>query len=288
MPSITGVSGGTLASVVQAQARASSPASSGASTASAASAGNTQDTVTLSAEAQAKLAGGKPFFAAAGAEGAATADAAAVGKSEAKRKHMLSGKLDDREDAIQGRQGKRLERMKKMQVALQDRVGGRVKSESAQKDDRGTSQSERLGKQEEAVKSRAGDRRSLMLEKSKKQGRPVDEQRLDRLGDRVKTEEAQKAGRLEGADERRLVTEKAVKARGADRLKASGGRTEAQTKRLGDRTELQLGKVEARRKRLVRSDAGGEQKIKAQAVSPGATTGSPEAQQAADAKTDVI
>lgn len=283
MPTITGLSGTSLASVAQAQARAATPATA---TKAATSAAPAADTVTLSAEAKAQLAGGKPFFATADAEGTASADSAAVGKNEARRKQLHLAQIKQRASDVQERGAGKLEELTKRGAARKDRIGGRVQDEQSIKKERAGDQVGRLGKQEEATKSRAGDRADLLTEQAKKTGLPVDQGRLDRLGDRVKAEEVRKAGRLEAADERRLVTEAKVKARARDKLKRGDLNTEERTKRIGQQTDKKLGKLEQRVKRLDRSDAGGEQKIKA--TDTAAATSTAEAAQAAATKTDVI
>lgn len=283
MPTITGLSGNALASVAQAQARAATPATS---TKAAAAPAPAADTVTLSAEAKAELAGGKPFFATADAEGTSSADSAAVGKNEAKRKQVRLEQLQQRVSDVQERSAGKLEKVAKRGALRKDRIGDRVKDEQSIKKERAADQTGRLGNQEESVKRRVGDRAELLTEQAKKTGLPVDQARLDRLGDRVKTEELKKSGRLESADERRLINEAQVKSRASDRLKAGSVKQEEREKAIGTRADLKLNKLEQRVKRLDRSDAGGEERIKA--TDAAATTGTAEAAQPAATQTDVI
>lgn len=291
MPTISGVSANALSSLSTAQAAPAAKAQQAAKPATSAKGVDTSDTVKISAETKSELAQGKPFFASADATGAAT-DEASVGKAEERRKMARLEKLQQRSDDVQERGAGKLERLKKRGPARKERIGGRLIEEQATKKERAGDQSKRIGGKEETVKASAADRSKLLIEEAKKRGTPVDQKRLDRIGDRVKDESAQKDTRLEGADARRISKERRVKTRAGVRLEKGGIRDEMRIKASAGNTDKKLNKIEERMKQLdpVR-DGGGEQKIKASATpGDGTTTGAatPTEAAAAATKTDVL
>lgn len=289
MPTITGVSANALSSLSKVQPQ---PATKASTTGAAAKGVDTADTVKISAETRSELAQGKPFFSTAGAEGEATTEAAAGGRAERARKNesrikrVRKTKLQGQADGVQERGAGKLEKMKKRTSVRREKIGGKLQTEEAKKKTKAGDLQKRIGGSEERVKTQSADKVALLSEKAKKKGVEVDQGRLDRIGDRVKDESAQKDTRLEGADARRVKRERQVKARGKDRLTRLDGNSEQRAKQIQGSTTKKLGGLEERMKKLdpVKTDDGGEQKIKAsQAPATDAT-----AQTASTTKTDVL
>ena len=203
MPSISAISSGAITAT--APARAAAPKT--AATQATSTAVNTADTVSISAETKSELAQGKPFFATAGAEGSATSEAAGLANSEEAAKIMRLEKLESQSDAVSQRGAGKLEKLKKRGPLRADKLGDRVANEAEEKKLKTADQTTRVGGQEERVKSAAADRSELLSERAKKSGVPVDQSRIDRIGDRVKDEAAEKGTRLEAADGRRSSRE---------------------------------------------------------------------------------
>ena len=282
MPSISAISSGAITAT--APARAAAPKT--AATQATSTAVNTADTVSISAETKSELAQGKPFFATAGAEGSATSEAAGLANSEEAAKIMRLEKLESQSDAVSQRGAGKLEKLKKRGPLRADKLGDRVANEAEEKKLKTADQTTRVGGQEERVKSAAADRSELLSERAKKSGVPVDQSRIDRIGDRVKDEAAEKGTRLEAADGRRISREAEVKKRAKDKIGAGDVHTEAQTKRAAGNTKKKLSGLEERMKRIDPARTGGdEQKIKGSATP---STGGATAETEATTKTTAI
>jgi hypothetical protein len=263
MPTISGVSANALASL-SSTLGASAGKAAAPKAATAAGAGvETQDKVQLSAETKAELAQGKPLFATDAAEAGDSADAKKLVKERAQKAKQLD-RLDQKAGKVEQKAKVSMEHTKKRAEHKTGGVGDRMKLEEARKSTLRDKQVDRLGSQEERAKGQATDKTAQITEQAKKSGTPVDQDRLDRIGDRVKDEKTMKSDRLGAADERRIGHEQRVKAQAKDKVGGIATRTEEQQKRIAGNSEKKLSGLEERMKKLdsPKADPSDEKAIK--------------------------